>query len=95
MRHWQLTGLVLAAATLFFTTRPAQAQVWIQPAPIMVAPAPVFVGPAPVVVGPGWGARPWGWGWGPRRYYRPYVRRAGWYGAAWGPRGRVWAGRRW
>jgi hypothetical protein len=38
MRRWQLTGLVVGAAALFFTARPAQAQVWVGP-PI-VSPAP-------------------------------------------------------
>jgi hypothetical protein len=100
MRRWQLTGLALGAVALFFTARPAHAQVWVSPgapvfvapAPIVVGPAPVVVGPAPVWVGPGWGARPY---WGGRRSYRPF-RRGGWYGAAWGPRGRgVAFGRRW
>jgi hypothetical protein len=86
MRRWQPTGLVLGAAALILTARPALAQVWISPS------APVVVAPAPVVVGPGWGARPY---WGVRRYNRA-LRRGGWYGAAWGPRGRVVAvGRRW
>jgi hypothetical protein len=31
MRRWQLTGLVLGTAALFFTARPAQAQVWFGP----------------------------------------------------------------
>jgi hypothetical protein len=90
MRRWQLTGLVLGAAVLFFTARPAQAQMWIQSSPPVVwAPPPVVVTPAPVVVGPGWGPGPV---WGPPRA----VRRSGWYGAAWGPRGRGFAvGRRW
>ena len=83
MRRWQPTGLVLGAAALILTARPALAQVWISPS-------------APVVVAPGWGARP---DWGGRRYWRGYrrgYRRGGWYGAAWGPRGRVVAvGRRW
>jgi hypothetical protein len=89
MRFSQFTGLVLGAAALLLSARQAEAQVWIGPsAPIVVGPAPIVVAPAPVVVGPGWGPRPY---WGVRRYYRP-VRRAGWYGAAWGPR-TTW--RRW
>jgi hypothetical protein len=96
MRRWQWTGLVLVAATLFFTARPAQAQVWVGPPVVSPAP-PVWVGPPvvvarpPVVVGPGWGARPRDM----RRAYRA-ARRGGWYGTAWGPRGGVVAvGRRW
>jgi hypothetical protein len=46
MRSWQLTGLVVCAAALLFTARPAQAQVWVGP-PVATAP-PVWVGP-PVV----------------------------------------------
>jgi hypothetical protein len=97
MRRWQLTALVAGAAALFFTARPAQAQVWFSPpAPVVVGPAPVVVGPAPVVVGPAWGARPY-WGWGARRaYYRPWGYRRGWYGGVRGPRGgAVTVGRWW
>ena len=94
MRRRQLTGLVLGAAALFFTARPAQAQVWFGPPvgpPPFGPPAPVWVAPAPVVVAPGWSARPY-WGW---RRDRRALRR-GWYGTAWGPRGGVVAvGRRW
>jgi hypothetical protein len=102
MRRSQLTGLVVGAAALFFTARPAQAQVWfgppvvrppvvIAPPPVVIAPPPVVVARPPVVVGPGWGARPY-WG---VRYYRP-VPRGGWYRPAWGPRGGVvYVGRRW
>src|SRR5262249_61644240 len=107
MKRWQFSGLVFVAAALCFTARPAQAQVVIQrsvpvalgPAPIFVPPGPVVVasppivaGPAPVVVRPGWGARPH---WRDRRYERA-LRRAGWYGSVWGPRGGVVAvGRPW
>jgi len=95
MRRWHLFALALGAAALFFTARPAQAQVWIgSPAPVVVAPAPFVFAPAPVVVGPTWGARPY---WGARRYayYGPW-RRGGWSGAVRGPRGGVVvAGRPW
>ena len=94
MSRWHFFALALGAAALFFTARPAQAQVWIgSPAPVVVAPAPVFVAPAPVVVGPSWGYRPY---WGVRRgWYAPVYRR-GWYGAVRGPRGGVVvAGRGW
>jgi hypothetical protein len=114
MTRWQLTGLVVGAAALLFTARPAQAQAWFGPPvgvvpgpvvrpvpPIGVIPGPVVtppvwpvppvgvvppigVVPGPVVVGPGWGARPRD----VRRAYRT-ARRAGWYGAARGPRGGV------
>jgi hypothetical protein len=102
MRRWQLAGLILGVGALFVTARPAQAQVWIGPRPVVVAPppvvfapqpvwvaqSPVWVSQPPVVVNPGWSGRPY---WGARRYYRP-VRRGGWYAS--GPRGRVVA-RRW
>jgi len=88
MRHWQLTALVVGVVALFFTARPAQAQVWFgPPPPVVVGPTPIVVAPAPVVVGPTWGAGPY-WGWGARRayYYRPW-RRGGWYAGVRGPRG--------
>jgi hypothetical protein len=44
MRRWQWTGLVLVAATLFFTARPAQAQLRVGPPVVSPAP-PVWVGP--------------------------------------------------
>ena len=106
MTRWQLTGLVVGAAALLFTARPARAQVWVgRPAPIVVARPPIVVGrptpvwpvppvgvvPGPVVVGPDWGARPRD----VRRAYRA-ARRGGWYGPAWVPPGGVVvAGRRW
>ena len=74
MRRWQLTGLVLGAAALCFTARPAQAQVWIgrPPPPVWPVPPigsvppigvvpPIGSVPGPVVVSPGWGAQPY-WG---------------------------------
>ena len=84
MRCSQLTALVLVSAALFFTSRPAQAQVFVAPRPVVVAPSPVFVAPAqvviarppvvvarsPVVVSPGWVATP-------TRSAR-YYRRRGW-----------------
>ena len=86
MRSWQLTGLVVGAAALLFTARPAQAQVWVGPPvaapartvwvspPVVAAAPPVWVArPAPVVVAPGWGARPRD----VRRANRA-ARRAGW-----------------
>ena len=83
MKLWKRTALALGAAALFFTARPAQAQMWVGP-------------PGPVMVTPGWGVAP---AWGVRTYYRPVdrpFRRAGWYGAVRGPRGQVVAvGRRW
>jgi hypothetical protein len=49
MTRWQLTGLVVGAAALLFTARPAQAQVWVsRPAPVVVVPPPVVVGRPPV-----------------------------------------------
>ena len=80
MKSWQLTGLVVGAAALLFTARPAQAQVWFGPPVAAPAPpvwfgppAPVVVARPPVVVAPGWGARPRD----VRRAYRA-ARRAGW-----------------
>ena len=70
MRRWQLTGLVVGAAALLFTARPAQAQVWVgrPPPPVWPVPPvgvvppppvtpvpPIGVVPGPGVVGPGWG----------------------------------------
>jgi hypothetical protein len=84
MRSLQLTALVLGAAALFFTARPAQAQVWIAPR------APIVVAPAPIVVSPGWGATRY---WGVR--YRGWGGRRGWYAGVRGQRGGVVvAGRR-
>src|SRR5262249_17293908 len=52
MTRWQLTGLVVGAAALLFTARPAQAQVWARrPAPIVVARPPIVIAPPPIVVG--------------------------------------------
>ena len=98
MRRSHLTGMAIGAAVLFFTAKPAEAQVWVRPAPpVMIAPAPVvvapatrFVTPAPVVVRSGWSYRsPY---WGGRRYR--VSRRRGWYAPAWGPPARV-VYRRW
>ena len=50
MRSWQLTGLVVGAAALLFTARPAQAQVWVGPPVVAPAPPVWFSPPAPVVV---------------------------------------------
>ncbi len=77
MRSWHLTGLVVSAAALLFTARPAQAQVWVgrpavvspppavwygPPAPVVVARPPVVVSPAPVVVARPAVAVPVNWG---------------------------------
>jgi hypothetical protein len=104
MKRWQFTGVAFVAAALFFTARPAHAQVVFQrsvpvalgPAPIVPAPGPVWVSappvvaaPAPIVVSPGWGAVSPGWGARPYWRDRRAWRRAGWNGAVWGPRGGV------
>jgi hypothetical protein len=70
MRNWQLTGLVVGAAALLFTARPAQAQVWVSPPvvaparpvwvsrPVVAAASPVWVSPPVVAAPPVWAARP-------------------------------------
>jgi hypothetical protein len=82
MRRWQATALIVGAAALFLTARPAQAQVWVGP-PVGVVPGPVVVSsgwsapvgvvPEPVVVNTVWRGRPT---WSERRAYRRLVR--GW-----------------
>ena len=92
MRSWQLTGLVVGAAALLFTARPAQAQVWVGP-PVAAPSRTVWVSPPVVAAPPVWAARPApvvvarpsvvvspGWGARPRDVRRAYraARRAGW-----------------
>jgi hypothetical protein len=96
-RRWQLTALLFGMAALFSTARPVHAQQSIRPSPpVVIAPVPLVppVASVPMVpfsyIGgdPSWSARPY---WALRRPYRIYrpFRRGGWYGPAWGPRGRM------
>jgi hypothetical protein len=102
MTRWQLTGFVAGAAALFFTARPAQAQVWAVP-PVGVVPSPPVWAVPPVGVVPSppvWAVPPVGvvpgpvvvnpgWGARPRDVRRAYrASRRGW-STAWGPGGGV------
>ena len=109
MRSWQLTGLVVGAAALLFTARPAQAQVWIGPPagptppvrpvpPIGIVPGPPVGVVPPIGVVPGPVVVSPGWWASPRDVRRANraARRVGWYGTAWAPPGgMVVAGPRW
>jgi len=84
-----LPMLVLLAALLLFSTRPAQAAtrfgVYVGPSyPAYVAPAPVYAYPYGYPYAYPYGYNYYGYGYGYRSYSYPYYRPLGGFGFSWG-----------